>query len=130
MLIYILGCSNPSHFVVLTSKDNLESTTSFVEHLDSEYFRVEENAKQREYCRNGQILLLESLERSQCYRMTSNDKCAVIEGDQLGLQYGLGSLLEEMGFGFYHPYQSLHPESELLLPEIESVSVTVLFENT
>ena len=57
MLMYLLGCSRPSNFVVLTSKDNLVSTTSFVEHLDSEYFQVEENAKQRESCRSGQILL-------------------------------------------------------------------------
>ena len=86
MMIYLLGCNSPSNFVVLTSKDNLESTTSFVEHLSSEYFQVEENAKQRESCRNAQILLLESSEKSQCYRITSDDKCAVIEGDQLGLQ--------------------------------------------
>ena len=57
MLIYLFGCSRPSNFVVFTSKDNLESTTSFVDHLDSEYFQVEENAKQRESCRSGQILL-------------------------------------------------------------------------
>ena len=34
----------------------------------------------------------------------------LIEGDRLGLQYGLADLLERMNYRFYHPYQSYIPE--------------------
>ena len=34
----------------------------------------------------------------------------LIEGDTLGLQYGLADLLERMDYRFYHPYRSYVPE--------------------
>ena len=50
---------------------------------------------------------------SDAYRLSEIRKGRsewLIEGDTLGLQYGLADVLERMNYRFYHPYRSYVPE--------------------
>ncbi|HHO54230.1 MAG TPA: hypothetical protein ENK18_26010, partial [Deltaproteobacteria bacterium] len=56
------------------------------------------------------VVLIEDLDCHECYRIEADGARAEIHGsDLLGLQYGLASALEHMGFRFFHPHQVHFP---------------------
>ena len=118
-MLFLLACSSPDTFTVSAPPSELLSLQSYFKPIEHEGFNLEEAGSEKETCKRGEILLLLESAHAECYQISSSSSCAVVRGDKLGLQYGLSALLEEMGFGFYHPYQT-HIPTELQLPERET----------
>jgi len=103
--VLLAGCGGGDLQVYAPS--NIEAPLSeFVAFLDREDVRLETEGE----CRRTDVQLVYNDTHPQCYRFIQAGGCTQIEGDLLGLQYGLSALLEEAGFGFFHPQAGVGPK--------------------
>ncbi len=55
---------------------------------------------------------------ADCYQITQNEDGFVVKGGTpLGIQYGVADVLERHGYRFFHPWQTLRPDTVSLLDE-------------
>jgi hypothetical protein len=111
----LLGCREQG-LVVVVEPSMEEVLRDFVAFIPSP-IEVEVTADPLAAARRGGVALLESGDCGECYTLDVRDGALVVEGGApLGLQYGLAELLEDAGFRFLHPHDTVVPE-DAVLPE-------------
>ena len=114
-MIFLLACaSNPQ--VIKVPSEHKEVFESYLKPLVDLELSIEEADPSKDSCQRGEILLIPTDLGKDCFEIESNGTCAIVKGDKLGLQYGLSTLLENMNVRFFHPYETVIPES-LELPD-------------
>ncbi len=126
MLWMLLGCQQDG-VQVFTTEAHLETIQFFVDSIEDERLEVvlsDDPVRSAKRRKGWSIALLESDGGStDAYRLSQirEDKDEwLVEGDLLGLQYGLADLLERMNYRFYHPYKSYVPSD---LKSIQSIEI-------
>ncbi len=112
----LAGCHSPTQLTVFVDADAVTAVRSFAEFVPNNLVTVEQSGDpsgalaQRKGLRAA---LVSDLSCGDCFSIDSIGAGAYIVhgGSLLGVQYGLAQLLEEGGFRFYHPRQSLVPAS-------------------
>ena len=119
----LLACQRET-IRIFTTEEHLETVSFFVEAIEDERLHVLQSDNPSKSARryDGWSIALESNqeESTDAYRISElrEDKFEwLIEGDTLGIQYGLAAILERMNYRFYHPYKSYVPD-EVLKPQI------------
>ena len=119
----LLGCQRET-IRIFTMEEQLETVTFFVEAVEDDRLEVVQSSNPSKSARkyNGWSVALELNEEGNddAYRISElrEDKFEwLIEGDTLGLQYGLADILEHMNYRFYHPYKSYVPE-DIVIPQM------------
>ncbi len=123
MLLWLLACQS-ENIQVFTTEEHLDIITFFVEAIEDQRLEVvlsEDPVRSARRYKGWGIALSESNEGiTDAYRVSEIREGRqewLVEGDTLGLQYGLADLLERMNYRFYHPYKSYLPE-EIKEPQI------------
>jgi len=111
----LVGCHGAADVVALRVSEDQEAVfTDFVSFLDDDRVTLEvvrhpDHGLRR---RSEAVGLLLDLDCVGCYRVERvGDGLLVHAGDVLGAQYGVASVLEQAGWRFYHPFETLRPAS-------------------
>ena len=116
MLLWLLGCQQEtvSIYVTVDQEEAIESFVSLIEDDRLQVIVTDDPQQDVQRSRGvGFALSLSSEGNRDAYRITeihAKKSDWLIEGDLLGVQYGLADALEGLNYRFYHPYQSFIPE--------------------
>ena len=123
-MIWMLLACQQENIRVFATEEQLETITFFIQSIGDERLEVVQSSNPSTSARryNGWSVALELNEESiaDAYRISTlrDEKFEwVIQGDTLGMQYGLADVLERMNYRFYHPYKSYVPE-DIVEPQI------------
>lgn len=116
MLFLLMACQQDT-IRIFTTEEHLDTMTFFVESVDDDRLEVLQSDNPSKAARRykGWAVALEEIDEggADAYRVSEirDGKSEwLIEGDALGLQYGLADILERMNYRFYHPYKSYIPK--------------------
>ena len=124
MLFLLLACQ-PEGVRIYIEPEHEDTIDFFVEAIGDTRLSVvvsDNPERSLKRYRGLGIALSESTEgNTDAYRIleVDNDEW-LVEGDQLGIQYGLAELLERMNYRFYHPYRTFVPD-EVKVPEMNDI---------
>ena len=115
MLFFVLACQQ-DNIRIFTTEQQKDTITFFVEAIEDERLEVvvsNNPSKSAQRYKGWAIALQETTEGSvDAYKVSQLREGKsewLVEGDVLGLQYGLADVLERMNYRFYHPYRSYVP---------------------
>src|SRR5258708_4534418 len=112
----LAACQSPTKLTVFVGAGAVDAVRSFAAYVPHDLVTVQPNADPPSALaaqKGPRAALLADLGCGDCFAIDSlGDGAYVVHGGSLlGVQYGLAQLLEEGGFRFYHPRQSLAPAS-------------------
>lgn len=123
MLFFLLACQQ-DNIRIFTTEENIETIQFFVDAIEDDRLVVVESDRPSKSAQRykGWAIALEKTEDgiADAYRVSEIREGKsewLIEGDVLGLQYGLSDILERMNYRFYHPYKSYVPD-EVVYPQV------------
>ena len=123
MLLWLLACSSEG-VRIYVEPEHIDNIEFFIEAIGDDRLSVMESENPENSAKRyggwGVALRETSIGVADAYKLSEirDEKHEwLIEGDRLGLQYGLADLLERMNYRFYHPYQSYIPK-EINNPEV------------
>lgn len=123
-MLWLLMACQQGNIRIFTTEEHLSTINFFVDAISDDRLEVMQSDDPIKSARryNGWTIALEDSEdgTADSYRLSEIREGKsewLIEGDLLGLQYGLADLLERMNYRFYHPYKSYVPD-EVKYPQI------------
>ncbi len=121
---------------VFATSGNAPSAESFFEFLPeaNAEVRTSEDPASAASAASGstiEVALLTDLTCGECYKLSGGGRSYQVHGgNALGAQYGLAQLLEELGFRFFHPWQSKSPTEFVAATASKNVGPTFTPEMT
>lgn len=111
-LLLLAGCAQPDTLTVQATADAAASLGGFVPLLDDERVTLEVVPAPDTAGPGVRVSLeLDGSLGAECFAVEGEGRRLLVRGDALGLQYGLAAVLEAAGYRFFHPWQTLRPET-------------------
>lgn len=123
-LISIAACTPTStRLVVVVPEAHEAAIRDFVQRAQHPGLSVQSDEQQ---VVGRSVVLIEDLDCAECYRIERGTLRPEIHGgDLLGLQYGLASALEHVGFRFFHPHKIHFPVELGSLDDHPELGITI-----
>lgn len=109
MLLLLLACHADPTIQIHADDEARSALVDFVAFLDDPRVVLAEDDKH--HARDIDIDVTISPADAGSYTLSTEDEIGVTGGDVTGAQYGVADVLEHMGYGFFHPYQTRVPET-------------------
>ena len=126
----LAACHSATPLTVFAGPDHVDAARAFAEDVPNSLVVVQaaaDPAAALALKKGPRAALVADLDCGDCFSLEprGGDAFVVHGGSLLGVQYGLAQLLEEAGFRFYHPRQSLVPATVKLPATSPRYGVTV-----
>jgi hypothetical protein len=117
----VAACNAPSKLTVYAGADSMDAVASFVAMTPGDLVVVKASvdpAGELAHADGPSVALTIDRDCGDCFTLeaVAPERYRVHGGNLLGVQYGLAQLLEEASYRFYHPRQSLAPQT-IVLPQ-------------
>lgn len=126
-MFWLLMACQQDNIRIFTTEEHLSTMNFFVDAISDDRLEVvqSDNPIKSAQRYKGWAIALEKTDEgvADSYRISEIREGKsewLIEGDTLGLQYGLSDVLERMNYRFYHPYKSYTPE-EIIKPQVTDI---------
>lgn len=104
-LLLLIGCTDPQSLTLAPDATSAPLVDDFVRFLDDPRVQVGDGPGVR-------VELYADQDCAECYTVSAHGGTWEVHGGApLGVQYGLADVLERMGYGFFHPYETRRPEA-------------------
>ena len=116
-MLLLLACHPDPTVQIHADPDLAPALVDFVAFLDDPRVVLAESERHRGRDIDIDVGIVEG--EAGSYTLDTTVELGVTGGDVTGAQYGLADVLEQMGYGFFHPYESRLPEA-LAAPELST----------